>query len=77
MTICGIQVNVDTNLFARVVFVPISAQHDKKRDRNPRILIGQRDLSSGGFSLKSTLDLRYPCAPHGNHTGTQRLISIK
>ena len=70
---------MDTNRpFARVVFVPISAQHDKKRaDRNPRILIGQRDLSSGGFSLKSTLDLRYPCAPHGNHTGTQRLISIK
>ena len=41
----------------------------KNADRNPHILIGQRDLSSGRFSLKSTLDLRYPCAPHGNHTG--------
>ena len=40
----------------------------KNADRNPRILIGQRDLSSGGFSLKSTLDLRYPCAAHGHPT---------
>ena len=46
----------------------------KNADRNPRILIGQRDPSREGFSLKSTLHLRYPCAPHGNHTGTQRFF---
>ena len=49
----------------------------KNADRNPRILIGQRDPSRGGFSLKSALDLRYPCAPHGHPTTYFYKITVR